>query len=214
MVEWAGRLMMDHNTTQVCIDDTGLGNWNLRRTDESASTTEKEVDTSHTGKGVEVEEGSTQGDGGDGDSKQISNKKQEQRGTAIPKEGDGKKEPLLDPIRDLKMKGAKLWREMDYTHKKIHLIGGPPGFLKQHVSLEKVQNAIHRLAELTASDFLRTLEPANFKMFLNQLGVPEKIFRYGRDSHGSNVEYTMRIKIKSIGKNGLPGKPEHALGGF
>ena len=68
VVEWAERLMMDHNTTRVGIDDTGLGNWNLRREDERASTTEKEVDTSHTGKGEKVEEGSTQGDGGDGDS--------------------------------------------------------------------------------------------------------------------------------------------------
>ena len=73
---------------------------------------------------------------------------------------------------------------------------------------------IHRLAELTASDFLCTLQPENFKMFLNQLGVPEKRYRYGRDSHGSNVEYTMRIRIKGTGNNGLPGGSEHALGGY
>ena len=61
----------------------------------------------------------------------------------IPKEGDGKREPLLDPIKDLKKKEAHLWRQMDYTKMKTHLMGGLPGFLKQHVSLEKVRKAIH-----------------------------------------------------------------------
>ena len=151
---------------------------------------------------------------GEGTTAAAAEGEEAMKGTGIPKEGDSKREPLLDPIKELKQKEAHLWRQMDYTKRKTHLMGGLPGFLKQHVSLEKVRKAIHQLAELTASDFLRTLQPANFKMFLNQLGVPEKRFRYGRDSHGSNVEYTMRIRIKSIGNNGLPGKPEHALGGY
>ena len=46
------------------------------------------------------------------------------------------------------------------------------------------------------------------------MGVPEKRYRYRRDSHGSNVEHTMRIRIKCTGMNALPGKPEHALGGY
>ena len=100
---------------------------------------------------------------------------------------------------------------MDYTKKKTHLLGGIPRFLKQH---EKVWNVIHRLVELTASELLCTLQPENFRMFLNQLCVPEKRYRYERDSHESNFEYIMRTRIKSAGNNGLPGTPEHALGGY
>ena len=51
-------------------------------------------------------------------------------------------------------------------------------------------------------------------MFLNQLGIPEKKCRHCRDSHGSNAEYTMRIKIMSTGDHGLTGKSEHALGRY
>ena len=120
----------------------------------------------------------------------------------------------MDPIRKLKQMQEHLWREMNYTRKKTHLLRGLPGFLRQHLSPEKVQNALHQLAEQSASEFLRILQAGNFKMFLNQLGILEKRYRYGRDSHGSNVKYTMRIRIKSAGNNGLPGKPEHALGGY
>ena len=82
------------------------------------------------------------------------------------------------------------------------------------MSPEKVWNALHPLSEQSASEFLRILQPGNFKMFLNQLGVPEKRYRHGRDSHVSNVEYTTRIMIMGEGDNGLPGKPEHALRGY
>ena len=91
---------------------------------------------------------------------------------------------------------------MNYTKKKTHLLRGIPGFLRQHISPEKVRNTLHQLAEQSASEFLHILQAGNFKMFLNQLSIPEKRYRYGRDSRRSNVEHTVRIRIKYTGNNG------------
>ena len=100
-----------------------------------------------------------------------------------------------------------------YTEEDISSVGSQDT-LGENLEPEKVQNALHRLQEQTASDFLRALQPLNFIMFLYQLGVPEKKYKYGRDSHGSNVKYTTRTKITSTSEHGFPGRPEAALVGY
>ena len=94
---------------------------------------------------------------------------------------------------------------MDYEKKKIHILSGLPVFLAKHLPLKKVRYALHRLEEQPTSDFLRTLQPENFKSFLNQIGVLEKSYIHGGESHGLNVKYTTRIRIISTGDHGLPG---------
>ena len=41
-----------------------------------------------------------------------------------------------------------------------------------------------------------------------------KIYKYGRDTHGSNVKHEMRIKIVSTGAHGFPGTVETVLSGY
>ena len=176
---------------------------------------EQENKESNTREGRGSEEDATQVEEGEGASKQaaiVTNKTQAQEDKGQPKKGDGTEEQLLDPIKELKHMQERLWREMNYTKRKYRLLGCLPGFLRQRLSPKKVRNALHQLAEQSASEFLRALQTGNFKMFLNQLGVPEKRYRYGRDSHVSNVEHTVKIRIKCTDSNGFPGKPEHALG--
>ena len=77
-----------------------------------------------------------------------------------------------------------IWRELNYAQRKTYLLDGLLGFLEKNLAPEKVRNVLHQLYEKTALDFLRTLQPLNFRMFLNQLVVWEKKYRHGRDSPG------------------------------
>ena len=45
------------------------------------------------------------------------------------------------------------------------------------------------------------------------MGVPEKKYKYRRDSHGLNVEHATRLEITSTGNHGFPWTPEVALTG-
>ena len=102
---------------------------------------------------------------------------------------------------------------MDHEKRKIHILIGLPVFLAKHLLLGKVRYALHQVEDQPASDFLWILQPDNFKSFLNQVGVPEKMYIHGGESHGSDVKHTMRIKIMSTCDHGLPGKSEDVLGG-
>ena len=98
---------------------------------------ELENKESNTGEGGEAEEDSTQVEVGEGASKQaarVTNKTQTQESRGQPKKGTGTGGQLLDPIKELKQTQACLWREMDYTKKKTHLLGGLLRFLKQNLS--------------------------------------------------------------------------------
>ena len=99
-------------------------------------------------------------------------------------------------------------------HRKRLISSGLPGFLARYLEPEKILNALRRLHKQTALDFLCTLQPLNFRIFIYQLGVPEKRYKYGRYPHRLNVEYTMRIKIMSTSEHGFPGRLEAALVGY
>ena len=121
------------------------------------------------GEGGEVEDSTQVEEGAEAKNQAatVTSKAQAQETKGQPKKVVEAGEQLLDPIKDLKKMSDNRWRELNYAKKKTHLLSELPGFLRQHLSPEKVRNALHLLSEQSASEFLHTLQPGNFKMFLN-----------------------------------------------
>ena len=75
----------------------------------------------------------------------------------------------LEPIKELTKIEPGIWRRLDYEKKKRHILSGLPTFLAKHLPPGKVRYVLRRIEEQPTSDCLRTLQPDNFKSFMNQI---------------------------------------------
>ena len=112
VLKWAPRLMEGHDTTRMEICETGSGDWTARRGDKTGT----QMEDDRGDKGPEKEGREDEGPVEEGEEEandQASHKLQDQEGQSQSKRGTGTVEQLLDPIKELKKKDARLWRVMD-----------------------------------------------------------------------------------------------------
>jgi hypothetical protein len=101
---------------------------------------------------------------------------------------------LYDPLRTLNI-NARDFKALHHTMKTQLIQSKIQPLLEDKVEPTKILRAIHVIQTATNDHLIKIMTPTGFQEFLSHLDARPTEFKYGRDSHGSNLEYDYRLKI-------------------
>jgi hypothetical protein len=101
---------------------------------------------------------------------------------------------LYDPLHTLNI-NTKDFKALHHTVKTQLIQSKIQPLLEDKVEPTKILRALNIIKTATTDHLNKIMTPTGFQDFLSNLDACPTEFKYGRDSHGSNLEYNYRLKI-------------------
>ena len=76
------------------------------------------------------------------------------------------------------------------------------------------RKAYQKVLEMKGRKLLHIMSIDSFLYFLHQLGHTPKTYRFGTQGNGTNIEFEMRIQIKSRNEVGLSCSPKNYISDY
>ena len=143
--------------------------------------------------------------------KEKGGKNEEEVRVAIKHIKKKEMEELQNPLKEMKVH-AQGYAKQIKTEKARMIKAQLPTWLAKTMDKDKARRLFMKIQELDPDDVIEAMEPEKFQKLKEANRTTPNKFKYGNHSHGSNVEFEYRLKIKSIEEfTGLPCTPEDIL---
>jgi hypothetical protein len=106
-----------------------------------------------------------------------------------------RQEQKLEPLVEMNI--SKGWPSMTDEKRTSTIFSRLPAFLSKYYPSAIAVDIINRLKSKSTTELIETMVPTAFHQFLASMKYPPVMFKYGRKGHGSNIEFVMRIRVRS-----------------